>query len=368
MKLDIAIFGLSITSSWGNGHATTYRALVKALAKQGHRVTFLERDVRWYREHRDLHSWPYCRIELYDTLKAVPRLYRQLIVNADLVILGSFVTNGAALANWITAAARGVTAFYDIDTPVTLKRLEDGNAEYICAANIPCFDLYLSFTGGPTLDLIESTYGSPRARALYCAVDPQVHAPVAAVPRWELGYIGTYSEDRQAALEQLLIEPARQMPGRRFVVAGAQYPASISWPGNIDRIEHLPPSAHPEFYCSQRYTLNLTRSEMVSAGFSPSVRLFEAAACGVPIISDRWPGIGTFFVPGKEVLLAHSSEAVIELLKGVSEVERRNIAAAAHKRVLQSYTADLRAIQLEQYYREAAGNSLAEVEADAVAP
>jgi spore maturation protein CgeB len=367
MKLNIVIFGLSITSSWGNGHATTYRALIKALAKRGHRVTFLERDVAWYRPHRDLKSAPFCRIELYDTLKDVPQRFTSLVRNADAVVLGSFVPDGAALGDWITSTAHGVTAFYDIDTPVTLKRLDNGEADYISAALIPRFNLYLSFTGGPTLQLIEEIYGSPRARALHCSVDPERHAPVAGPAKWSMGYIGTYSEDRQPLLERLLIEPARRMPEQSFLIAGAQYPAKPGWPPNVHHIEHLAPDRHSEFYCSQRYTLNLTRPDMAAAGFSPSVRLFEAAACGVPVISDSWPGLETFFLPGKEILLAETSGEVRHILCELPEDQRRRIASAARARVLQGHTAEHRALEFEQYVQEAVKKPRAKIGAEVAA-
>ena len=367
MKLDIVIFGLSITSSWGNGHATTYRALIKALAARGHRVTFLERDVPWYRPHRDLETAPYCRIELYETLKDVPQRFASLVREADAVVMGSFVPDGAALGDWITSTANGVTAFYDIDTPVTLKRLESGKADYISPALIPRFNLYLSFTGGPTLQLIEEVYGSPRARALHCSVDPDRHAPIDVPLKWSLGYIGTYSEDRQPLLERLLIEPARRMPEHNFLIAGAQYPASLRWPSNVQHIEHLTPDRHSEFYCGQRYTLNLTRPDMAAAGFSPSVRLFEAAACGVPVISDSWPGLETFFNPGKEILLAETSEAVRQTLCELSESQRLRIAAAARARVLQGHTAEHRALEFEQFVQEAVSKPGAKVGAEAAA-
>ncbi|HLH94885.1 MAG TPA: glycosyltransferase [Xanthobacteraceae bacterium] len=359
MKLDIVVFGLSITSSWGNGHATTYRALLRALAARGHRITFVERDVPWYREHRDARALPYCRIELYDQLKVVPRRFGDMVRKADLVILGSYVPDGAMLGEWITTTARGITAFYDIDTPVTLKNLERGEADYIATSIIPRFDLYLSFTGGPALELIEELFGGRRARALYCAVDPEQHFPVQAARRWALGFLGTYSEDRQAALERLLLEPARRLPDRRFVVAGAQYPNNINWPANVERIEHLPPASHRAFYCAQSYTLNLTRCDMAAIGFSPSVRIFEAAACGVPVISDRWPGIDKFLAPGKEILLGDTTDDVLHVLAELPERLRRMIAGAARKRILESHTAHHRALELERYYREANGGAAA---------
>jgi spore maturation protein CgeB len=353
MKLDIVILGLSITSSWGNGHATTYRALAKGLSQRGHSVTFLERDTPWYRGRRDLRHPPYCRTELYEDLKELPRRFGDQVRNADLVMLGSFVPDGAAIAEWITMHARGVTAFYDIDTPVTLAGLDKGGVEYINARVIPRFDLYLSFTGGPALGLIESAYGARAARPLYCAVDPELHKPCDVAPALALGFVGTYSPDRQPALERLLIEPARRLPALSFAVAGAQFPADMAWPANVDHVEHLPPDRHARFYCAQRYTLNVTRADMVAAGFSPSVRLFEAAACGAPVITDRWAGIEQFFTPGEEILIADSADDVVTFLRDIPDERRCAIAAAARRRALSEHTAQARAWELEEHCRAA---------------
>jgi spore maturation protein CgeB len=362
MNLNIVIFGLSITSSWGNGHASTYRALIKALAARGHRVTFIERNVPWYRRHRDLTDPDYCRVELYDSLQEVAPRFDSLMREADLVMLGSYVPDGIVLGDWITCRAQGITAFYDIDTPVTLAKLDAGAIDYLAAHLIPRFDLFLSFTGGPTLRHIERHYGSARARALYCAADMDFHAPAAMPAKWNLGYLGTHSADRDQALQQLLIEPALQLCEHRFVIAGAQYPADRQWPGNVAHIEHVPPEQHAAFYGSQRYTLNITRADMVARGHSPSVRLFEAAACGAPIISDRWPGLESFFVPGEEILIAEQASDVIEILTTLPEDRRRSIAAAARKRLLMSHTAEHRARDLEQYYLEALQSSPIEIE------
>jgi spore maturation protein CgeB len=354
MKLEIVIVGLSITSSWGNGHATTYRALVKALSSRGHSVTFLERDVPWYREHRDLEQSDYCRIGLYRSLPELACSYGELIRDANLVILGSYVPDGIAIGDWITGRARGVTAFYDIDTPVTLAGLDADQVDYISPGLIPRFNLYLSFSGGPALGIIEDLYGSPMARALYCSADLGMHSPSKPAPKWSLGYLGTYSEDRQQSLERLLLAPAQRLQDHSFVIAGSKYPDMSGWPGNVTHIRHLPPSQHSEFYCSQRYTLNVTRSDMKALGFSPSVRLFEAAACGTPLISDNWPGMETIFTPGSEILIASGPRDVVQILEDLPEDRRLSIAANARARLLREHTPEDRAKQLEGYYHEAA--------------
>jgi spore maturation protein CgeB len=355
MILDIVIFGLSITSSWGNGHAVTYRALANALYQRGHKVTFLEREAPWYRDNRDLTGAEYCRIKLYDDLREVPKRFGQLVASANLVILGSYVPDGVRLADWITSRARGITAFYDIDTPVTLAGVDAGKTPYISAALIPRFDLYLSFTGGPLLNVIEEIYGSPRARALHCSANLSGAAEPDISLRWALGYLGTYAADRQPALEALLLETSRHLSDQQFVVAGPKYPDDVRWPANVARIEHLPPSKHKEFYASQRFTLNITRENMRMAGFSPSVRLFEAAAAGVPIVTDKWPGLETFFTLGREILVVEGTHQVIQVINELPEERRRDIAAAAQQRVLRSHSPQHRARQIEDYYMEAMG-------------
>jgi len=345
----LVVLGLSLSSSWGNGHATTYRALLRAFAARGHEVTFLERDAAWYAAHRDLAAPDFCRFALYSDLEGLQSRWVEAVAQADAVVVGSYVPQGVAVGAWVQAVARGVTAFYDIDTPVTLAKLAAGDEEYLSADLIPGYDLYLSFTGGPTLDRLMRRYQSPSALALYCSVDAEAYRPMAASQRWDLSYLGTYSPDRQPTLERLLLEPARRAPQLRFCVAGPQYPAEIAWPENVERLEHVPPAEHPAFYASSRYTLNVTRADMVAAGYSPSVRLFEAAACGTPIISDLWNGLETLFRPTREIVLARGADDVLDVLQRVGEPARRAMAEAARARILAEHTAAHRAAELESH-------------------
>ena len=351
--LRLVVLGLSLSSSWGNGHATTYRALLKAFAGRGHDVLFLERDVPWYADHRDLADPDFCRFALYADLAGL-EAHRAAIAGADAVIVGSYVPEGVAVGDRVLAWAGGTRAFYDIDTPVTLAALEAGTCAYLAPAQIGAYDLYLSFTGGPTLELLERRYGAPAARALYCSVDVEAYAPRARPALYDLSYLGTYSPDRQPTLERLLIEPARRAPDLRFAVAGPQYPAEIDWPANVARIAHLPPRAHPDFYAGSRYTLNVTRADMIAAGFSPSVRLFEAGACGTPLISDAWAGLDTVLAPGREILCPASPDEVLAILRDRTEAERVRLGAAARQAVLARHAAEIRAAELEAHLREGA--------------
>jgi len=347
--VNVVLLGLSITSSWGNGHATNYRALVRELDRRGHAVLFLERDVPWYASQRDLARPPWGRTELYGSLDELRERFAADVAAADLVVVGSYVPDGVAVGAWVADTAGGVTAFYDIDTPVTLAKLERGDFEYLRPDLVPRYDLYLSFTGGPTLRRLEDELGARRARAFHCLVDPDAYPLLGDVERrWDLGYLGTYSDDRQPPLEELLIEPARRAPSLRFAVAGPQYPPTIAWPTNVERREHVPPGEHAAFYAAQGFTLNITRADMRRAGWSPSVRLFEAAACGVPVISDRWPGLTDLFAEGEEILLADSAQDVLSHLAGIGEEERRAIGQRARARVLAEHTAARRVEQLEE--------------------
>ena len=349
--MKFVIIGLSVTSSWGNGHATTYRALLKELKALGHDILFLEKDVPWYSGHRDMPKPDFCRLGLYKTNEELKSEYKKEVAEADVVIVGSYVQQGVEMGNWAVDTAKGVTAFYDIDTPVTLAKLKRKDYEYLDPELISRYDMYLSFSGGPILKFLEEHYGSPMARALYCSVDPDFYYPEEKPEKWQMGYLGTYSTDRQPTVNELLNKPAADFPEKDFVVAGPQYPEDFNWSKNVQRIEHLPPAEHREFYNSQRFTLNVTREDMIKAGYSPSVRLFEAAACGVPIISDYWDGIESIFEPGKEILIAKSASEVSEYFRNISEEESKTIGERARQKVLKSHTAKARAKELENYVK-----------------
>lgn len=353
--MNIVILGLSVTSSWGNGHATTYRSLIRGLAARGHKVTFLERDLPWYAANRDQPHPVGAQTEVYNSLPELFHRFEPMVKNADLVIVGSYVPEGIALGEWVTCTTEGVAAFYDIDTPVTVERLKAQTCDYLTPVLVRLYDVYLSFTGGSLLRSIERDFGSPCARPLYCSVDTTLYRPLWRNPLWDLGYLGTWSADRQAGLDALLLEPARRWADGRFAVAGPQYPDDIRWPPNVSRTIHLSPAEHAEFYGSQRFTLNITRDAMKRAGFSPSVRLFEAGACGVPIISDWWPGLDTIFEPGREILLSADADDTLRILRDTTNAERARIGEAARRKVLTEHTPDQRALQLEHYLEEVRG-------------
>jgi spore maturation protein CgeB len=350
-RMKIVIFGLAITSSWGNGHATTYRSLCKALARRGHRIEFVEKDREWYRGNRDMPHPDFCAVHLYDDWESNRRRLLELTRDAEAVVIGSYFSDAIVLTRELLDLGRGPLIFYDIDTPITIARLRSqGATEYLDAELIPFYSAYLSFAGGPLLSEIEKRFGSPEAVPFYCSVDPDLHRPTAVSKRYrcDLSYLGTYAADRQPALMRMLNEPAGQMPGSKFIVAGSMYPKTISWKKNVKRIIHLSPSEHPSFYCSSRFTLNLTRDDMVASGYAPSVRLFEAAACGAAILSDWWEGLDRFLTPQRELLLVRDSRDVTDILRSTTDAERERMGQAARDRILASHTSRHRAMQFEE--------------------
>ena len=361
--LDIVFIGLSLSSSWGNGHATTFRALIRGLHAQGHRVLFLERDVPWYASQRDLPDPDFCRLAYYSSAGELTEKFEMAITSADAVIIGSYVPDGVAVIEAVAALSPKRLCFYDIDTPVTLAKLDRGDEEYLALEQISVFDAYFSFSGGEVLTRLERDYGARQAIDLYCSVDAERYGNTGESFEWDLGYLGTYSTDRQPTLERLLIEAARALPHLRFVVAGPQYPDTIDWPANVERIEHLPPQDHPSFYSRQRFTLNVTRADMIAAGWSPSVRLFEAAACGTPIISDDWRGLSELLPEDEAICIARSTDDVVAVLTGMDEQHRIAMSRAAHARVMQLHTGSARALHLLSALERLVVHAPAQVEA-----
>lgn len=348
--MHILIFGLTVSSSWGNGHATLWRALLKALARRGHSATFYERDVSYYADTRDNWTSPNnISLRIYSSFDDLRDEVMRGLDIADLALFTSFCPDGPAAAQLILNSRAGIKAFYDLDTPVTLSALRSGETvAYLPRDGLGGFDLVLSYTGGNALTELQTQLGARTVAPLYGSVDPEAHVPVPALDQFRgaLSYLGTYAADRQQALETLFLEPARRLPHLKFQLAGAQYPDVFSSLENVTFASHLPPQLHPAFFSSSRATLNITRGVMVRYGFCPSGRLFEAAACGTPILTDGWNGLEMFFTPGEEILRVNTADDVLRALSWPDSRLRR-VADAARQRVLANHTAERRVMELE---------------------
>ena len=356
--MKIVFYGLTITSSWGNGHATTYRSLLKALARRGHQIHFVEKDVEWYRSNRDMPEPTFATVHLYEDWARDSTTLLALSEDADVVVIGSYFPDAIAATLALAERARQSILFYDIDTPITLAQLRaTGRTEYLDTSLIPAYATYLSFTGGPALRELETRYGAQRAIAFYCSVDPDTYRPTAVDDqfRCDLSYLGTYAADRQPKLMHLLNGAAMREPAQSFLVAGPQYPPDTLFQSNVRQLVHVSPRDHPAFYSSSRFTLNLTRDDMVAAGWSPSVRLFEASACGAAILSDPWVGLEDFLTPGEEILLPASADDVGRILREITDKERQQIGQRARERILAHHTAEHRAAEFERIASDCQG-------------
>jgi spore maturation protein CgeB len=346
--MKLVVFGLTMSSSWGNGHATLWRGLCRSLVRRGHNIVFFERDVPYYAAHRDLEHLNGVRLALYGDWDAAVSTMRHELEDADAAMVTSYCPDGIAATD-VVGDCPGLKVFYDLDTPVTLDLVKSGQTPpYIGPRGLQDFDLVLSFTGGRALDELRAELGARMVAPLYGHADPDAHCPAPRMPQYvaDLSYLGTYAADRQNALEELFVQPARRAPHRRFVIGGAQYPESFPWAPNIYFVRHLPPAEHPSFFSSSTVTLNVTRRAMAEMGFCPSGRLFEAAACGVPILTDTWDGLDSFFTPDEEILITRSAADTLAALERSGD-ELTRLAAAARERTLSEHTADRRALELE---------------------
>ena len=342
------VFGLTVSSSWGNGHATLWRGLAAALGRAGHALEFFERDEPWYRSHRDLVELPGGALRLYDRFETARARAEAAADAADVAVVTSYCPDALAATEVALASRAGLKVFYDMDTVVTLARLRAGEpVEWIGRRGLRDFDLVLSFTGGRALALLRAAFGARRAAPLYGCVDPAVHRPAAAVAgfRGDVSWLGAFAPSRQAGLERLFLGPAARMPDRTFVLAGATYDGKLPWRQNVRHVRHLEPARHPAFLCSSPLTVNVTRAEMAEIGHCPSARLFEAAACGVPVLSDWFDGLDAFLEPGGEILVARSADDAAEAI-ALPREELAWIARRARDRVLAEHTAEARARQL----------------------
>jgi spore maturation protein CgeB len=348
--MKIVVFGLTISSSWGNGHATLWRGFAHACAERGYRFIFFEHDTPYYATNRDPYP-EYGETVLYDDWDSIRNDAVRALADADVAIVSSYCPDGIAASALVCDSPRPVSVFYDLDTPVTLARLARGESTtYIGPRKLTGFDLVLSFTGGPVLDALRHQLGARRVAPLYGHVDPDQHSRTLANPQFtsDFSYLGTYAADRQNALSTLFVEAARLRPQNKFIIAGAQYPREFPWTSNIYFVRHLAPSQHSAFFSSSALTLNVTRADMAANGWCPSGRLFEAAACATPIASDWFDGLDHFLAPGTEILVARTTEDALAALD-LDDSTKQRIGRAGRDRILAEHTSAIRLAEFERH-------------------
>jgi spore maturation protein CgeB len=345
----LVVFGSSVSRSSRDGHGAFWTGLIKALGGLGHRVIFFERDLAESAHYRELREIPSGEWILYPSWPQARHRAEQHLTDADAAIVTSSCSDAVDACTEVLSSPARVRCFYDLDPGMTLDRHRSGEPlEYLPPRGLADFDLVLSYTGGQALVELKTQLGARHVAPLYASVDPDVYHPVPPEERFrcDLSYLGNYSADRRAGLEDLLLEPARRRADLRFAVAGLEYPGDFPWQENIHFKSYVPPAEQAAFYSSSRLTLSLTRRAAAELGYCPPARLFEAAACGMPVLSDEWDGLDYFFEPGRDILVARTTGHVMDALAMNHEALAR-IARAGRERALSSHTAARRALELE---------------------
>ncbi len=347
--MNIAFFGSSLVSAYWNGAATYYRGIIRALHQRGHRTTFYEPDAYDRQQHRDIADPDYARVVVYSADEAGVHHALAAARGADMVVKASGVGVFDALLEAAVLdlqTARTLVAFWDVDAPATLDRLQADPADPF-AALIPRYDLILTYGGGDAVVNAYTRRGVRRCVPIYNALDPDTHHPAAPDPRFaaDLGFLGNRLPDREARVEQFFFHVAELLPQHCFLLGGNGW-ADKRLPANVNYIGHLYTTDHNAFNSTPLAVLNISRESMARYGYSPATRVFEAAGAAACLITDYWEGIEQFFTPGVELLVARSGDEVAAIVRDLSPARARAIGQAAYRRALAEHTYAHRATQL----------------------
>ncbi len=354
-KMKISFFGSSLLSAYWNGAATYYRGILKALHAKGHQITFYEPDAFDRLKNRDIDDPDYARVVIYypnenDALKMLEEAS-----DADLLVKASGVgVLDAFLEDAVVRRKRPdqVLAFWDVDAPATLYRVQQDNHDPFRNL-IPQYDFIFTYGGGdPVVNQYEQL-GARQCIPVYNALDADSHFPEKANARFagHLGFLGNRLPDREQRVEEFFIKPARLLPEFTFVMGGNGW-HDKGLPSNIKYLGHVSSRDHNAFNSSSMAILNVCRESMASNGFSPPTRVFEAAGAGACLITDYWEGIEMFLEPDKEVLVARNGEEVAEILQTLTKEVASNIGRQGYQRVMNEHTYLKRAEQLELVFNE----------------
>jgi spore maturation protein CgeB len=352
--MKICFFGSSLVSCYWNGAATYYRGLLRQLAHLGHEITFYEPDAFGRQQHRDMPDPSWAEVVVYPAIEeGWQRALDRAVASADVLVKASGVgVFDAELEQAVAdAPSRMLRLFWDVDAPATLQAIAERRDHHLRTA-IPRFDLVFTYGGGEPVVAGYEALGARRCVPVYNALDPETHYPVPPDPRWscDLGFLGNRLPDREARVDSLLLEAARLLPRRSFMLGGAGW-EDKAVPPNVRRVGHVGTADHNAFFGSSLATLNINRESMATNGFSPPTRVFEAAGAGACLITDRWDGIGLFLEPEHEVLVASSAADIAAIIETLTPARARRIASAARKRILAHHTYAKRASQVDGVLR-----------------
>lgn len=354
--MNIAFFGSSLLSAYWNGAATYYRGLLGALARHGHRITFLEPDAFDRQKHRDIEPPAWARVVVWPATEDGLRGALEHAADADVVVKASGVgvLDDALLLGMLDRApAHALRIFWDVDAPATLATLAEAGPGDPLRCSLRALDLVLTYGGGAPVVERYRALGARRCVPVYNALDPEAHHPAPPDPRFaaDLVFMGNRLPDREARVEEFFLKAAALTPGRRFLLGGSGWDDKPV-PPNVRRLGHVPTHLHNAVNASALSVLNVARDSMAAVGHSPATRVFEAAGAGACLITDDWEGLDAFLRPGEEVLVARDGAEVARHLEDLTPERARRIGAAARARILSGHTYARRASQVDALLRE----------------
>jgi spore maturation protein CgeB len=348
--MKLFVFGSSITSTYWNGACTYYRGIYKNLHRLGYQITFAEPDIYQRQQNRDREELDYVTVRIYQTPQELDRVLSEAS-DADLIIKHSGVGADDELLESAVLECRAdetQAAFWDVDAPATLARVEANPRDHFYRL-IPRYDFVFTYGGArPVLDRY-LRLGARNCYPIYNALDPDTHHPVIpnSSQKCDLAFVGHRLPDREQRVEDFFFAAAERAPEFSFVLGGEGW-GGKSLPNNVRWIGHVGSADHNRINCSARMVMNITRDSMAQVGFSPPTRVFEAAGAGACLITDAWPGVEDFFAPSQEILVASSASEVVRYLRQTSHREAARIGAAMRKRALAEHTYRLRAFELHR--------------------
>ncbi|HYD47309.1 MAG TPA: glycosyltransferase [Terriglobales bacterium] len=357
--LEIAFFGSSLVSAYWNGAATYYRGIIRALHQRRHRVTFYEPDAFERQQHRDIDDPTWARVVVYPATEAAALAAVEKARSADLVVKASGVGVFDDLLEAAVLDLQGpgtMVAFWDVDAPATLERL-DADRDDPFAALVPRYDLILTYGGGDPVVHAYQRRGARLCVPIYNAVDPTTHHPVEPQARFaaDLGFLGNRLPDREQRVEEFCLRAASLIGGARVLLGGSGWQDKPR-PANVAYVGHVYTRDHNAFNCSTKTVLNVSRDSMARFGYSPATRVFEVAGAGACLISDWWEGIEQFLEPEREILVARDGAEVAAHVNATNWEKAAQIGAAARRRVLAEHTYGHRAGELQNVLGVAAAN------------
>jgi spore maturation protein CgeB len=348
--MQIAFFGSSLVSAYWNGAATYYRGIIRALHDRGHHVTFYEPDAWQRQQHRDIADPEWAQVVVYDNdrdsvLRAVADA-----AEADLIVKASGVGVFDDLLEDAVSDLKtptNIVIFWDVDAPATLDRLLHNPGDPFIQL-IPRYDAVLTYGGGDPVTNAYLAFGARQCVPVYNALDPRTHFPVPLEPRFagDLAFLGNRLPDREARVEEFFLRPASRLPEFTFLLGGSGW-GDKARSANVSYLDHVYTADHNALNSSARVVLNVTRESMARYGFSPATRVFEAAGAAACLITDAWEGVGNFFEPGSEILVASTGDDVADYLHSLTLANARKIGEAAYRRALAEHTYNNRAEQVD---------------------